>query len=62
MNSISLHFSEEEIGRLQSLIGALDSFYDNYDDNGNPKQWSFVDVDDQRQIACEMAEIIRDKI
>lgn len=53
----TLNFTNEEFRKLKKLIKELESYYKDYE-----KPWSFEDVDDQRQIACEMLEIVKPKI
>ncbi|MDR0510629.1 MAG: hypothetical protein LBH06_06025 [Rikenellaceae bacterium] len=60
---MNIVFTEKECETLKNLIAELDSFY--YDDeeevDGGNKTWRFDDVDAQREIACELANILRTK-
>ena len=59
----TIEFTNEEIEKLSSLIKELNSFYD-YDEefDNHTEEWNFEDVNAQREIACEMAQILEDKI
>jgi hypothetical protein len=62
MKEISISFTEKEVATLKKLIKELDSFYD-YDEEfeNETENWSFEDVDAQREIALEIVETLRDK-
>lgn len=64
MKTTMLEFSEQEIGTIRSLVGELNSYYEGiYDSNKEWFQtWNFDDVDNQRQIACELAGILESKL
>ena len=53
---IQIDFTENEIAELRNLITELYAYYD------DDKEWSFEDLDNQREIALEMAKILDDKI
>ena len=53
---IQIDFTENEIAELRHLITDLYAYYD------DEEEWSFEDLDNQREIALEMAKIFDDKI
>jgi hypothetical protein len=62
MANITVKFTDNEIETLKKLIKELDSYYD-YDiefDN-HAEEWDFEDLDAQREIALEIANVLRDK-
>ena len=58
----TIEFTEEEIKALKRLIKELDSFYD-YDEEfeNRTEEWNFEDVDTQREIAIDIANVLRNK-
>jgi hypothetical protein len=51
----TIQIEGKDIETLRELIKELDSYYDG-------RAWTFDDVDNQRQIAVEIADIIRDRV
>ncbi|GHT04774.1 hypothetical protein AGMMS49525_11470 [Bacteroidia bacterium] len=64
MAIITVKFTEEEIGRLKNLMKELISYYEAKHDVNNDsfQPWRFEDVDEQRQIACELVSILDEKL
>jgi len=62
MKNITLNFTDKEIETLKKLIKELDSFYvfDTEFEN-HTEEWDFEDVDAQRAIALDIANVLRDK-
>ena len=62
MKSITIEFTEKETKELKNLIKELDSYYDHDEEFENHiKEWNFEDVDAQREIALDIARILRYK-
>jgi hypothetical protein len=56
-----IEFTTQEINKLKKIIAELDTFYEE-NENGKVKVWNFADVDVQREIALDIANILRNKI
>lgn len=54
MEDILIKIPEKELNYLKKLISDFDSYYE--DDS----EWSFDDLENQRAIAFEMVEILKD--
>jgi len=54
-----INFTAKEIKKLKNLIVELDEYYEKIDGSEEEKIWDFEDVDNQRQIAVEMSNILR---
>jgi len=62
MRTITLNFTEQEVETLKKLIKELDSFYVfDSDYNNRTEEWDFEDVNAQREIALDLANVLRDK-
>ena len=48
-----LEFNSTDFEKIVKLINDFDSYYE------NEKVWNFQDLEDQRQIACELIGIIK---
>jgi hypothetical protein len=53
---MKIEFTQQEIKELQKLITDFNLFYE------NEKQWSFGDLDAQREIGREIVDILETKI
>lgn len=53
---ISVNFTVKEMEKLKNLMTALDTYYQDEEE-----MWDFQSVDEQRQIAVEMANILERK-
>ncbi|GHT25883.1 hypothetical protein FACS189430_12480 [Bacteroidia bacterium] len=54
---MNVEFTQKEIEDLKKLISNFNLYYENKDDS-----WNFNDLEDQRQLACEIVNILTDKI
>ncbi|MDR1848096.1 MAG: hypothetical protein LBR17_08305 [Bacteroidales bacterium] len=54
---MNIEFNEKEIKKLKQLISNFNFFYENEND-----VWNFADLEDQRQLACEIVKILINKI
>jgi hypothetical protein len=52
----TIEFTENEIEDLKKLVTGFNLFYE------NETEWSFNDLDTQREIAVEIVKILEDKI
>ena len=52
----TIEFTKREIDDLKKLVSEFSSFYE------NETEWSFNDLDAQREIAVEIVKILEDKI
>ena len=57
----TITFSNKEIVKLKALINELNEYYPENEENER-FIWDFEDVDNQRQIAVEFAEILTKRI
>ena len=53
---MKIEYTPQEIKELQKLISDFNSFYE------NEKEWSFDDLDAQREIGREIVDILELKI
>ena len=52
-----LDFSPKEWDNMRRLMDDFQSYYEDEEDS-----WSFTDLDDQREIACQLIWLLADKI
>ena len=59
-----LDFSQKEWDNMKRLIDDFQSYYekDDEEDEEDEDSWSFTDLDDQREIACQLIWFLADKI
>jgi hypothetical protein len=54
---MNIEFTQQEIEDLKKLIVNFNLYYESEDD-----VWTFNDLEDQRQIACDIVQILNNKI
>lgn len=61
--TMNIMFAKHEVEALKRLIKGLDSYYEHDAEfDNNTEDWALKDLDAQREIAVDIANILREKL